>query len=85
MSLNLRDCRRVSESLAEYVTAQLNAGMGRKRLSAMELARRMGKTDDWVGRRRNGDVPISMDELELFAAALSLPVSYFLPIGERVA
>lgn len=59
--------------------------MGRNRVSAMELARRMGKTDDWVGRRRNGDVAISMSELELFAAALDMPLSYFLPDVERVA
>lgn len=75
----------MSESLAEYVAAQLGAAMGRRRLSAMELARRMGKSDDWVGRRRKGDVAISMDELELFAESLDLPVSYFLPAGERVA
>lgn len=59
--------------------------MGRYRVSAMELARRMGKSDDWVGRRRNGDTAISTDEVELFAAALNLPLSYFLPAPERVA
>ena len=75
----------MQESLAEYVVAQLNAAMGRRRLSAMELARRMGKTDDWVGRRRNGDVAISMSELEDFAFVLGMPVTYFLPTGERVA
>lgn len=85
MSLVLRHCRSMSESLAEYVAGQLNAGMGRKRLSAMELARRMGKSDDWVGRRRNGDTAISMDELELFADALGLSIGYFLPESERVA
>ena len=75
----------MSESLAEYVAGQLRSLMGRNRVSAAELARRMGKTDDWVGRRRNGDVSISMSELELFAAELAVPVSYFLPDVERVA
>ena len=81
----MRDCRNVSETLAEYVAGQLRAGMAIKRISAMELARRMGKTDDWVGRRRNGDSPISMRDLEILAAALDLPLSFFLPASERVA
>lgn len=73
------------ENLAEYVVGQLNAAMGRRRLSAMELARRMGKSDDWVGRRRKGETAISMSDIEEFAEVLELPVSYFLPTSERVA
>lgn len=84
-SPEMRDCRNVSETLAEYVVGQLNSAMGRRRISAMELARRMGKSDDWVGRRRNGDTAISMRDLELFAAALDFPLAYFLPAAERVA
>lgn len=81
----LRHSLNVPESLANYAAGQLRAAMGLKQVSALELARRLKKTDDWVGRRRNGQTPIAMDELPLLAAALDMPLGYFLPESERVA
>lgn len=66
-------------SVGAYVAIQLRAALNWRQLSIAALSRRMGKEDSWVRKRATGQYAIALDELPLFAAALDVPVAYFLP------
>jgi hypothetical protein len=70
---------RVVGSVGEYVAGQLRAEMARRQISVAELARHMDKEDSWLRKRHTGRYGIALDEVPLFAEALGMPVSYFLP------
>jgi transcriptional regulator with XRE-family HTH domain len=61
------------------VAAEVRATAARKRVSGSELARRLGKTQSWVSRRMVGDIPLGLDDLEGFAAALEVSPFDLLP------
>ena len=61
--------------------ANLRAAMGRRQLSRKDLAHLMGENEMWVGRRVNGKTPITVDDLDRFAHALSLPMSELLAVA----
>ena len=71
-------------SLSETVAGEVRAEMGRSRVSASELARRLGRSHSYVWRRITGDVPFDIAELSAIAEALGVPVSRLMP-AERVA
>lgn len=75
----------MSQTLADYVAAQLRAEMARRQIPAAELARKLQVNENWVGRRMRGKNAITMSDLEQIANALEVPLSYFLPAAERVA
>jgi transcriptional regulator with XRE-family HTH domain len=58
--------------------ANLRAAMGRRRLSRKDLAYLLGENEMWVGRRVNGKTPITIDDLDRFARALSVPMNELL-------
>jgi transcriptional regulator with XRE-family HTH domain len=72
----------VTQSLAQYVPAQLRAEMARREISKVELARKLGKDETWVGKRMRGRTAITMADLDRIAAALDVPLSYFIPEPE---
>lgn len=52
----------------------VRAEMGRRQVSRVEMAHRLGVSDMWVGRRLNGQVAITVDDLGRMAEALEVPV-----------
>lgn len=64
----------MTQTLTPHVTAQLRAEMGRQDINRAELARRLGVTEVFVGRRLNGVTAITLDDLELFVRALGITV-----------
>lgn len=49
----------------QAIAAELRARLARKRLSDTEMARRLGVGQSWFTRRKNGDTPLSAQELWL--------------------
>jgi transcriptional regulator with XRE-family HTH domain len=74
--------RALAASTGDYeqgVATKLRGCLAEKRLTKHDLAQRMGRTDFWVGRRANGQTPISVGELIEIAEALGEPLGRFLP------
>ena len=46
--------------------------MARQRLSGREMAVRMGRPSNTIGRWMRGETPVGLDEIELFAEALGV-------------
>ncbi len=63
----------------QYTVAELRAELGRQKATQTELAARMGEQQSWVSRRLTGDVPITVEDLLRFAAALGIPAVRLLP------
>lgn len=66
-------------SLNERVAEEVRVTLARRRLSASELARRMGVTQPYISRRLTGDITISIDDLEKMADALEVEITALLP------
>lgn len=62
----------MTQTLTQHVTAQLRAEMGRKDLTRAQLARLLAVSEVWIGRRLNGVVPITLDDLDRLAAGLDV-------------
>lgn len=65
-------------TLRYQVAGNVRAELGRQRRSASWLARQTGMGQTAVSRRLIGEVPIDLDDIELFAEALNVPVARFL-------
>jgi transcriptional regulator with XRE-family HTH domain len=83
------------QRLSAHVAEEIRALMGRREISKTELARRLGVSDMWVGRRLRRQLPFDLDDLQRIAAVLGVNVSDLLPkantfwktrepLGERV-
>lgn len=68
----------MTQSLADFVAAQIRAEMARRLVSASQLARDIGVNETWVRRRMQGKYAITMADLEQIARALDLPASFFI-------
>ena len=66
-------------SAAAFTAAELRAEVARQNITQQQLGDRMGVRQWWVSRRLTGDVPITVEDLVRFAAALGVPMSQFLP------
>jgi transcriptional regulator with XRE-family HTH domain len=62
----------------DRVAANVRAELVRKRISAAELARRMGVSPHLMSRRLRGDVAFSAPEIDSAAEALGIPVDELL-------
>jgi len=65
--------------LRAAVAEEVRALLGRRRMTAIELARRIGKSHTYVGRRLNGETAFDLDDLERIAVILSVSVTDLLP------
>jgi len=82
------------QSLSAHVAEEIRALMGRREINKTELARRLGVSDMWVGRRLRRQLPFDLDDLQKIATVLGVTVSDLLPrnsvwkaapgLGERV-
>lgn len=59
---------------AETVTFDLDTALRVKRISRRSAAATIGKQHDYVNRRLNGTVPMTLDDLEVLAAVAGLDV-----------
>jgi transcriptional regulator with XRE-family HTH domain len=59
-------------SASREVSANVRAELGRQSLTRADLARKLGESDMWLGRRLNDQVPITVDELVRIADALGV-------------
>ena len=58
--------------LSERVTEEVRAVLARRRVSATELARRMGVTQSYLARRMTGVQPLDLNDLDKIALALEI-------------
>jgi len=65
--------------LSARAAEEIRALMGRRDINKSELARRLGVSDMWVGRRLRGDLPLALDDLERIASALGVSVDDLIP------
>lgn len=69
------------DEFSQRVAAILRGYLAEERIKNRELARRINQTDFWVGRRVNGQTPMTIGELATIAEALGQPIGRFLPEG----
>jgi transcriptional regulator with XRE-family HTH domain len=53
----------------------LRAVLARRNMTRRELADMLDENEMWVSRRLSGKTPISVDDLDRFAHALSVPMT----------
>ena len=66
-------------TLGERVTEEIRVALARRRLSATELAQRMGVSQSYLARRMTGAQPLSLDDLQRIATALGVNVVDLIP------
>lgn len=74
----MRVNRPVSD-LRQRVAGEMRAVLGREKISQTALAETLNENQQWVSRRVNAEVAITLDDLERIAAALDVPLSTLLP------
>lgn len=67
------------DTLRELVAGELRATLARKRISAAELARRLGWSQSYTARRVDGRNAIDMDDLQRIAEVLEVEPADLLP------
>lgn len=77
--------RTLASATVDYeqaVAAKLRGCLAEKRITKHQLAEKLGQSDFWVGRRTNGQTPITVGELLAIAAVLDEPLETFLPFPQ---
>lgn len=69
------------QTLREQVAEEVRALMARRRISGVQLAKRIGKSQTYVWRRLSGETPFDVDDLEALAGALGVPATAFLAVN----
>jgi len=65
--------------MRELIAEEIRALLGRRQLSASELARRMGVSQRYMSRRITGETALDVDDLEKIAAYLGVEVVALFP------
>lgn len=68
-----------AESLNDRVASEVRAWIGRRQTTGRKVAAKIGKSQTWVSSRTRGETEISLNDLQLFAAALEVEVTDLLP------
>jgi transcriptional regulator with XRE-family HTH domain len=69
--------KQIKGEFAAPVLTEIKVWMARRRLSQVELAKRMGVGTTWVNKRLTGEVATSVEDLGRFAVALGVPAAEF--------
>lgn len=69
--------------LRERVAEELRVLLARRRLTATELARKLGRSQTWIWRRLTGETAFDLNDLEAIAATLGVTVADLLPPDVR--
>lgn len=67
------------DDYAQLVASALRGYLAERRITQTRLARMLGETVFWVGRRVNGDVALDVSDLARLSAVLEVPASRFTP------
>jgi transcriptional regulator with XRE-family HTH domain len=59
-------------ALRSHVAEEVRVGLARRRMSGVELARRIGKSHTYVWRRLTGETAFDLDDIERIAAVLGV-------------
>lgn len=70
-------------SPSAIVASNVRAEMGRTRTAQAVIAKKMGRTQQFVSRRLTGQTPFTLEEIAEIAAILDVPVATLL--GEIAA
>jgi transcriptional regulator with XRE-family HTH domain len=62
-------------SFRDRLAAEVRAHMARRGWSNRKLATILGVTPPWVNRRVNGEIPMTSDDMELFADTFGLTIT----------
>jgi transcriptional regulator with XRE-family HTH domain len=69
----------------EVVVGEIRAVMARKRITQVKLAADLGVHVDWLKRRLNGLVPLSIDDTTMIANGLGVTVSQLMqPLDDEL-
>lgn len=68
-----------SAPMRQRVAEEVRVALARRRLSASELARRMGVTQRYISRRLTAEIAFDVDDLQRIARALGVAVADLLP------
>lgn len=63
----------------ERVAEEARALLARRQISAREVARLVGWTDNYISRRLTGKIPFDVNDLEMLSRTLGVPVTVFFP------
>jgi transcriptional regulator with XRE-family HTH domain len=66
------------QPLNKRVVQEIRAEMGRQRLSGVQLASAIGRTQNWISSRLTEKTPLSLADLEQIARGLRVPVVQFI-------
>lgn len=69
--------------MRELVAEEIRVLLARRKMSASELARRMGVTQPYISRRLTGDTPLDVDDMATIARVLGVTVGDLLPRSEE--
>lgn len=76
----MRDTETVRvQSIRGQVAEEVRVLLARRKISASELARRMGVTQPYISRRLNGETAMDVDDLQSIADVLAVEVADLLP------
>lgn len=67
-------------SLREQVAEEVRAQMARRRMSGVQLAKAMGKSQTYLWRRLNGLTAFDMDDIEQLVRLLDLSLEDLFPV-----
>jgi transcriptional regulator with XRE-family HTH domain len=74
----------VTQTIAQTVPTVLRGELGARELSRAALAKKLGKTPDWVTRRLRGTTEITLADLDELCHGLGLePVIEFRPAPKK--
>ena len=77
------DTARRAGELHRGVAEEIGVLLFRRRMTALDLARRLGLSQSAMSRRMVGDQPFDLDEIQRIAEALGVPVVDLLPRSAR--
>lgn len=61
-------------TMREAIAAEIRAQMGRRNIRQRHLADALGRHQQWLSRRLNGEVTFSIDDLEAICLVLNISV-----------
>lgn len=69
--------------MRELAAEEIRVLLARRRISASELARRIGVTQPYISRRLTGEIALDVDDLQAIADALGVAVVELLPASAK--
>ena len=74
-----------AKTLTQLVATEIKVQMARSDVRQSQLARKIGKTEQWLSVRLRGIQPIDVNDMMLIARALGVGVHDLLPSPEEAA